>query len=96
VRGHPQREADLVDNEAGRWFAEQGAKHGFAADNLAVSVYGQEIFRDGRAAAPIRFASFIYEGRLEATDLDAFQTVLRKGIGAERAFGFGLIQIAPP
>jgi CRISPR system Cascade subunit CasE len=94
IREHPEHEADLVDNEARRWFAQQGGKHGFAADNFVVSVYDQEIFRDGRRAAPIRFASFIYEGRLQVTDVDAFQTALRKGVGAEKAFGFGLIQIA--
>jgi CRISPR system Cascade subunit CasE len=95
VREHPDREAGLVDNEARRWFAQQGAKHGFAADSFTVSVYDQEIFRGGRVDAPIRFASFIYEGRLQVTDVEAFQTALQRGIGAEKAFGFGLIQIAP-
>jgi CRISPR system Cascade subunit CasE len=69
--------------------------HGFAADSFAVSVYNQEIFRGGRPGASIRFASFIYEGRLQVTDVETFRTVLQKGIGAEKAFGFGLIQIAP-
>jgi CRISPR system Cascade subunit CasE len=95
VRDHPEREAGLIDNEARRWFAQQGTKHGFAADNFAVSLYDQEIFRGGRLRTPIRFASFIYEGRLQVTDVEAFRTVLQKGIGAEKAFGFGLIQIAP-
>jgi CRISPR system Cascade subunit CasE len=94
IRECPERQAELVENEARRWFAEQGAKHGFAADSFVVSVYDHEIFRDARAAAPICFASFIYEGRLQVTDVDAFQTALRKGVGAEKAFGFGLIQIA--
>jgi CRISPR system Cascade subunit CasE len=106
-RAHPQvrrdqdLEASLLRTEALRWFAEQGAKQGFAvATNsvaVAVSVYGQEIGGHERAARgrTFRFTSFVYEGRLQVTDVEKFRVALHRGIGAEKAFGFGLIQIAP-
>jgi CRISPR system Cascade subunit CasE len=104
-RAHPEArqderlEASLVRAEALRWLAEQGAKQGFAvvSNGLAVSVYSQEIGGHERAARgrSFRFTSFIYEGRLQVTDVEKFRVALHRGVGAEKAFGFGLIQIAP-
>jgi CRISPR system Cascade subunit CasE len=103
-RAHPEArqdkglEASLVRAEALRWFAEQGAKQGFAVANngLAVSVYGQEIGRHERVdrGRCFRFTSFVYQGRLQVTDAEKFRVALHRGVGAEKAFGFGLIQIA--
>jgi CRISPR system Cascade subunit CasE len=104
-RAHPEArqdeglEASLVRAEALRWLAEQGAKQGFAVDSngLAVSIYNQEIGAHKRAARSrsFRFTSFLYEGRLQVTDVQKFRVALHQGVGAEKAFGFGLIQIAP-
>jgi CRISPR system Cascade subunit CasE len=104
-RAHPEArqdkdvEAALVHAEAVRWFAEQGAKQGFAAasNGLAISVYDQEIRGHERAGSgrSFRFASFVFEGRLQVTDVEKFRVALHRGVGAEKAFGFGLIQIAP-
>jgi hypothetical protein len=51
---------------------------------------------DGRPWTDIRSlrASFVYEGRLQVTDAEKFRVALHGGVGAEKAFGFGLIQIA--
>jgi CRISPR system Cascade subunit CasE len=104
-RAHPEArqdqdlEAALIHAEALRWFAEQGAKQGFvaASNGLAVSVYSQEIREHERAGrgGRFRFTSFVYEGRLQVTDAEKFRVALHRGVGAEKAFGFGLIQIAP-
>jgi CRISPR system Cascade subunit CasE len=104
-RAHPNArhdrnlEARLVHGEALRWFSEQAAKQGFAitSDSLAVSSYDQEIRRHERAdpGRSFRFASFVFEGRLQVTDAEKFRLALHRGVGAEKAFGFGLIQIAP-
>jgi CRISPR system Cascade subunit CasE len=103
-RAHPEArqdqdlEAHLIHGEALRWFAEQGAKQGFtiASDTLAVSSYDQEIRRHERAGSgrSFQFTSFLFEGRLQVTDAEKFRVALHRGVGAEKAFGFGLIQIA--
>jgi CRISPR system Cascade subunit CasE len=104
-RAHPEArhdqdlEASLVRAEALRWFAEQGARQGFtvASNGLAVSAYSQEIgvHEHSDRGRCFRFTSFLYEGRLQVTDAEKFRMALHHGVGAEKAFGFGLIQIAP-
>jgi CRISPR system Cascade subunit CasE len=104
-RAHPEArqdegiEADLIHAGAVRWFAEHGVKQGFdvVTKGLAVSLYDQEILGHERAGRgrSFRFTSFVYEGRLRVTDVEKFRGALHQGVGAEKAFGFGLIQIAP-
>lgn len=36
----------------------------------------------------------LFEGRLEVTDRDALLAALQHGIGAGKAFGFGLLSVA--
>jgi len=42
-----------------------------------------------------RLRSVLYEGILEVTDADAFAHTLASGIGPAKAFGFGLLSVAP-
>ncbi len=42
-----------------------------------------------------RIRSARYEGVLEVTDADAFRETLVRGIGPAKAFGFGLLSVAP-
>jgi CRISPR system Cascade subunit CasE len=37
----------------------------------------------------------LYEGELEVTDTAAFRQALEKGIGSGKAYGFGLLSVAP-
>lgn len=41
------------------------------------------------------FGSVVFEGRLRVTDADAFRAALRGGIGSGKAYGFGLLSVAP-
>ncbi len=43
----------------------------------------------------LTFASVIFEGILEVTDADQFRATLANGIGSAKAYGFGLMSIAP-
>lgn len=103
-RAHPEAredtalEACLVAQAARRWLAGQGETRGFATvGDPALGAYDQEIRRrEGRSLGPpLRFASIVFEGRLQVTEADKFRSALYTGLGAEKAFGFGLIQIAP-
>jgi CRISPR system Cascade subunit CasE len=42
-----------------------------------------------------RLCSVRYEGILEVTDPDRFRNTLLRGIGPGKAFGFGLLSVAP-
>lgn len=42
------------------------------------------------------FAAVTFEGVLEITDVDRFRAALVEGIGPAKAYGFGLLSIAPP
>lgn len=48
-----------------------------------------------RADRRLTFASVVFEGRLRVTDVSAFRHALESGIGSGKAFGFGLLSIAP-
>lgn len=45
--------------------------------------------------APMIFGSIVFEGILEVTDAEQFCKALVKGIGSGKAYGFGLLSIAP-
>jgi len=42
-----------------------------------------------------RLRSVLYNGLLEVTDPDLFHRALIRGIGSGKAFGFGLLSVAP-
>jgi len=43
----------------------------------------------------LTFASVLFEGVLEVTDRDVFLAALEQGVGAGKAYGFGLLSVAP-
>jgi CRISPR system Cascade subunit CasE len=87
-----------------KWLDEKGKQSGFAL--LAVRTQaGHNPIADVRATGTadrvisrshhLTFASVTFEGRLRVTDPDAFRQALWQGIGSGKAFGFGLLSIAP-
>ena len=44
---------------------------------------------------PMKFGSVLFEGELEITDAEPFRQALMDGIGTGKAYGFGLLSIAP-
>lgn len=45
--------------------------------------------------APLTFGSVLFEGELQVTDPALFLSTLAQGIGSGKAYGFGLLSIAP-
>jgi len=43
----------------------------------------------------LTFAAVIFEGVLRVEDSQAFREALERGIGPGKAFGFGLLSVAP-
>jgi len=51
--------------------------------------------KTGKAGQGHRLRSVLYEGILEVTNADNFAQALASGIGPAKAFGFGLLSVAP-
>ena len=94
-----QDHLDAVARETGLvWLTTQGGSRGFEPLPGAVSVLAYDR-QHHPAKEPRRFLTWgavTYEGLLQVTDEKAFLVALSGGIGAARAFGNGLIQIAAP
>jgi CRISPR system Cascade subunit CasE len=43
----------------------------------------------------LTFASVLFEGKLRVTDAEEFRATLEHGVGSAKAYGFGLLSIAP-
>jgi CRISPR system Cascade subunit CasE len=50
---------------------------------------------DGTSFNHLSFASVLFEGKLKVTNADKFLETLKSGIGSGKAYGFGLLSIAP-
>lgn len=78
------------------WLVRQAAAGGFSFDNESTTVQAGYIFvsktRDGKGQ---RLRSARYEGILAVTDPDKFHNTLVSGLGPGKAFGFGLLSVAP-
>lgn len=86
------------------WLHRKGEQHGFKLlatrinpniPNARANPEGKVIGRRGRSDSPMKFGSVLFEGELEITNDESFKEALRNGIGSGKAFGFGLLSIAP-
>jgi len=87
------------------WLARKAGEHGFRlltasvnpnVVNARANPEGKVIGWRDRSEAPMKFGSALFEGELEITDAEAFKQTLAEGIGSGKAYGFGLLSIAPP
>jgi CRISPR system Cascade subunit CasE len=101
-----KRVALLREEDQFAWLQRKGEAHGFRLLGVAAQpeirdaraakledVRGRRPRGDG-AAMPLTFGAVLFEGRLEVTDRDALLAALQHGIGAGKAFGFGLLSVA--
>lgn len=86
------------------WLARKGDQHGFrlapggqpgTVAVLAVPGGQQTGWRGGPTLAPLTLASVRFDGLLVVTDPTRFRDALARGIGPGKAYGFGLLSIAP-
>ena len=77
------------------WLERKAATGGFAVepDSLRVVPEGQEHFNRGHEHGA--HASVEFRGTLRVTDPAAFHQTFQTGLGSGKAFGFGLLVIAP-
>lgn len=78
------------------WLARRAKSGGFSIDKDSTTVQPGYIYMNKtRDEKGQRLRSVHYEGVLEVVDPDNFQSTLIRGIGSGKAFGFGLLSVAP-
>ena len=86
------------------WLARKASEHGFRllaarvnpnVVNVRVNPEGKAIGWRNRSGPPMKFGSALFEGELEIIDAEVFKRTLAEGIGSGKAYGFGLLSVAP-
>lgn len=95
-----QRFGYLREHEQVEWLGRRAARHGFALasqgdgrPNVRLHRGQSQTFRRGLGAVTLMTAT--YDGVLQVTDADAFRAALTGGIGHAKAYGCGLLTLAP-
>lgn len=98
-----------TDEERFRWLAGQGERFGFKIADLKINPAVRNVIsakegkiefkkpdeKDSANKKTVTYGSVVFEGVLIVTDADKFREALRCGIGQGKAYGFGLLSIAP-
>jgi len=93
MKKHGRREPLRTPDELLAWLQRKAAQGGFAVERSEVHREGREAFiKNGRAGT---HSTVDFRGVLVVKDPAAFQQTFRTGIGSAKAFGFGLLVIAP-
>ena len=95
-----QRFGYLREAEQVGWLADRAARHGFALAaqqdgqfNLRLHRRQTQTFKRGMGA--VTLTAVTYDGILQVADVDAFRRALTGGIGHAKAYGCGLLTLAP-
>lgn len=97
-------ENETIEEKQIKWLAQKGEGAGFRLANIAIketvenaSAVGQGKIQARRndASRPMTFGTVVYEGVLQVTDAVKLREALVKGIGSAKAYGFGLLSVAP-
>lgn len=101
------RRVDLRGEEAQLgWLVRKAAAHGFRLitarttqdlPDVRVLPQGQAVgsVAGVHPAGRMTFGSVLFEGHLQVVDADRFREALAHGIGSGKAYGFGLLSVAP-
>ena len=103
--GKNRRRVELrTDDEKIEWLRRKGLDAGFrlanarikeTVANVAAVAGGKIKSRRSDADKPMTFGAATFEGILEVTDAEKFRQSLKQGIGTGKAYGFGLLSVAP-
>ena len=78
--------------ERGSWLARQGEKNGFSLIEAHEAAKEQLLFGT-RSSGDFYLSGVPFEGALRITDAEAFRNGFRRGIGPEKAYGFGMLML---
>lgn len=88
----------LVQDELPEWLARKATMHGFhvlEARDQPDPISGKEQVGWKPGKQRLTHSAVLFEGVLRVTDPDLFRIALWQGIGSGKAYGFGLLSIAP-
>lgn len=95
-----QRFGYLREQEQVDWLVRRAERHGFALasqedgrPNLRLHRRQEQSFKRGMGTVTLTTAT--YDGLLQIVDADAFRRALTNGIGHAKAYGCGLLTLAP-
>lgn len=98
-----QRFGNVTADQQLAWLLKRTAQHGFevltqpdGTPNLVIRQRQTLAFHRVRGQKRVTLTTVTYEGVLRVSGPAAFRTVLTNGIGHARAYGCGLITLAPP
>ena len=89
----PKRYGLYSADAQAQWLVSVAARSGFVAERF--EIIHSERFRARKGGAQVTLASATFEGELRVTDAGQVRTVLQHGVGHGRAFGMGLLSLAP-
>ncbi|QOC92366.1 type I-E CRISPR-associated protein Cas6/Cse3/CasE [Micromonospora craniellae] len=95
-----QRFGYLRESEQVEWLTSRAQRHGFTVatqhDGRAnLSLHRRQTQSFKRAMGTVTLTTATYDGVLQVTDTDAFRRTLVRGIGPAKAYGCGLLTLAP-
>jgi CRISPR system Cascade subunit CasE len=83
------------------WLTRKAATAGFelvevqGVDVVDAMQREPNVVRGRREGGVVTIEGVLFEGRLRVVDAQAFRAALVEGIGRGRAYGFGLLSVAP-
>lgn len=83
------------EHEQIAWLQRKAKEGGFAVET-ALPIIEQRSLRAPRKGSMMEFLAVRYDGLLRVTDPHRFPETLASGLGSGKAFGFGLLSVAPP
>ncbi|MBN2377073.1 MAG: type I-E CRISPR-associated protein Cas6/Cse3/CasE [Sedimentisphaerales bacterium] len=95
-KGRHGKRVSVPNEELFEWLVHKGEKCGFTlGDDMIIQPGYVYMNKTNEAGKGQRLRSARYEGILEIINPNAFRETLVRGIGPGKAFGFGLLSIAP-
>jgi len=94
-RRHSNRVPLLRENEQIEWLQKQAEAGGFTVLRVTVSQAQQQKIWKGKGITPITLYTVQFDGYLRVEEPDKLQEAVLTGIGPSKAFGCGLLSLAP-
>ncbi len=77
------------------WLQDKGVQHGFRLLHMAATAQAERKSWREKGQPPVTLYTVQFDGRLQITDAAKFQAAVQTGIGPAKAFGCGLLSLAP-
>lgn len=94
-RRRGRRRAWLTGDEQRAWLGRKGAAAGFTIRRVVCRAEGLTLLSKRSHLPALQLNSVLFEGVLEVTEPQRCERAVADGLGSGKAFGFGLLSLAP-